>query len=95
MALFITIKAVPSSGKRECTIDKAGKIKCYLTSAPERGKANAELIKYLSKQLKIPQKNITIVRGATSRTKELKIDGELEIDQFCNKLGLEMQQRIV
>lgn len=94
MPLFINIKAVPSSGKQGCAFDKSGTLKCYLKSAPEGGKANAELIKYLSKKLKVPQNEISIVGGTTSRKKRLKIEG-ITLEEFYQKLSLEKQQTIL
>jgi uncharacterized protein YggU (UPF0235/DUF167 family) len=44
-----------------------------VTAVPEDGKANEALIKVLSKALHIPKSAISLVRGATSRVKELEI----------------------
>ena len=95
MPLTIEIKVVPSSGKQCCQRDKSGKIKCYLKSAPEGGKANAELIKFLSKKLSLPQDQLMILQGATSRNKVIKIDADLVIEQLFASLGLEDQKSIV
>lgn len=87
MSLIVEIKVVPSSGKQALRKDSSGLLKCYLKSAPEGGKANAELIKFLSKKLRIPQNQITITSGATSRKKRLKIETSLTLEEFCKKLG--------
>lgn len=42
-------------------------------SQPIEGKANAEIIKLLSKHYKIPQKSIKLIRGAKSKTKTFEI----------------------
>ena len=94
MALIIEVKAVPSSGKQECKTDKSGTIKCFLKSAPEAGKANAELIKFLSKKLKVAQNQITILTGTTSRKKRIKIEADISLDQFCEQVGIELQKAI-
>ena len=72
--ITIDIKVVPSSGKQLCTSDKSGKIKCYVKSPPERGKANQELVKFLSKKLGLPQENVYIISGETSRNKRMRIE---------------------
>jgi len=95
MTLVIEVKVIPSSGKQQCTTDKSGTIKCYLKSAPEGGKANAELIKFLSKQLKVSQKQITILTGTTSRKKRIKIDAKLSRELFCKQMGIFLQQTII
>jgi uncharacterized protein len=42
-------------------------------SRPEGGKANAELIEYLARELRVPQSAIMIVRGLTARRKTVRI----------------------
>lgn len=48
-------------------------LKINLTSVPEKGKANAELIKFLAKTLGISKSNFTILRGETDRYKCIEI----------------------
>lgn len=89
MALLLTIKVIPSSGKQQWRLDKSNVLKCFLKSPPEKGKANAELIKLLANALEIPQAMIEIVGGATARTKRIKIDRAITHAQVLSKLGLE------
>ena len=84
--LILDIKVVPSAGKQRCCLDNTKHLKCYLKSAPERGKANAELISLFSKKLKIPKTSIKIVLGATSRKKRLQIDTELSFESVCENI---------
>jgi uncharacterized protein (TIGR00251 family) len=44
-----------------------------LHSPPEKGRANDELIDLLARALKLPRVNITLIRGATSRLKTVRI----------------------
>ena len=44
-----------------------------LTSKPERGKANRELIKKLAKHFKVSQSQVRIVSGLRSRNKIVEI----------------------
>ena len=44
-----------------------------LHAKPQDGKANAELISFISKLFKIPKTQITLARGDNSRYKQLKI----------------------
>jgi uncharacterized protein (TIGR00251 family) len=44
-----------------------------LKSAPERGKANAELLKRLSKHFNVDRRRIRIVSGLTSRKKVVEV----------------------
>lgn len=52
-------------------------LRIKVTAVPEDGKANEALIKLLSKTLRIPQSRISLVRGDTSRIKQLEIQGEM------------------
>ena len=49
-------------------------LKVNLVSVPEKGKANQELIKHLSKLLKISKSSFTILSGDTDRYKKISID---------------------
>jgi uncharacterized protein (TIGR00251 family) len=51
----------------------------------EKGKANLELIQYLSLALSLPTSNISITKGATSKKKEIKILG-LSQNELINRL---------
>ena len=52
---------------------EANKIRIGLTSKPEKGKANLELIKKLAKHFKVPSSQIRIVSGLKSRRKIVEI----------------------
>ena len=52
--------------------------KTSIKAIPEDGKANAELIKFLSKLLKIPKSKIEIIRGEVSRMKVVRISEEID-----------------
>lgn len=88
------VKAVPSAGRQTAVLDKNNQLKCYLKSPPEDGKANAELIKYLAHALKIPQKEVTIVSGATNRTKLIQIASGHTYAELLDALGIEHQMVI-
>lgn len=48
-------------------------LKINIISVPEKGKANQELIGWLSKKLKIAKSDITIISGELDRYKKLLI----------------------
>jgi uncharacterized protein (TIGR00251 family) len=56
-------------------LDGIAFLKINVISVPEKGKANKELIGFLSKALKMPKKNIEIVSGELDRFKKLSIKG--------------------
>ena len=94
MGLTLEIKVVPGSNRQAFALDKSGIVKCHLKSQPEHGKANAELIKLLSKTLKIPQDALKIITGATARKKLIKIDGNFTLQHIYNLCGIEAQTSI-
>lgn len=49
-------------------------IKIRIKAVPEKGKANEELIKFLSKELSIPKDQITIISGKSTQLKLIRFD---------------------
>jgi len=93
MSVVIEIKVVPASGRVGCKLE-GNRLKCFLKSAPEKGKANKELVAYLAKKLNIPSRHITIITGATSPLKRISIEAEKSFADICNDLGIERQTTI-
>ncbi|HDD69701.1 MAG TPA: DUF167 domain-containing protein [Candidatus Bathyarchaeota archaeon] len=52
---------------------EGNKILVGLTSKPEKGKANLELIKKLAKHFKVPSSHVRIVSGLKSKRKIVEI----------------------
>lgn len=76
---YLRIKVIPKSAKTEIVgiledSEKTQTIKIRIKAAPEKGKANLELIKFLSKQLNVPKQNIIIISGKTDQLKLIKIN---------------------
>lgn len=95
MSLVIEVKVVPGSKTQAFSLDKQGILKCYLKSQPEKGKANEELIKLLSKTLKIPQDHIKVLAGHTGRKKIIKLGHDtLTLPQIYELCGIETQTTI-
>lgn len=53
-------------------------LRVKVTAVPENGKANEALINILAKALRIPKSKISLIRGETSKIKELEIEIEEE-----------------
>ena len=89
-AIFVA-KIVPgSSGQtRICgLLDDMLKVK--VAAAPEKGKANQCLIKFLSKQLGVNKNAVSIISGTTSPVKHVKVSG-MSADTLLKKLNLNEQ----
>jgi hypothetical protein len=52
-----------------------GALKVSLTTPPTDGRANQALIAFLAGQLRIPRARVTLLSGASSRAKSLRIAG--------------------
>jgi uncharacterized protein (TIGR00251 family) len=52
-----------------------GALKISLTTPPTDGRANDALIAFLAERLGVPRARITLLTGATSRSKSLRIAG--------------------
>ena len=68
--IIITLRISPNASKNEIIKTEEG-IKVKITAQPIDGKANKALIEYLSKLLKIPKSLFEIVKGETSKDKNV------------------------
>ena len=55
-------------------------LKVRVRATPIEGRANAALIAFLAKSLKLPKSRFTLVTGDTARLKQIEIDGLEEAD---------------
>jgi len=87
MVIVLEITVIPLSGKNECIVDENGQIKWYLKSAPEKGKANQELIRSIADLFHIPQYTISLATGATGRKKRVKIETNLSKEELVKQIS--------
>lgn len=76
---IVRIKLSPNAsfcGFGELFVNADGQtyLKAYITVAPEKGKANKEIIKVLAKELGIPKQKIELLAGATTHLKKFYIN---------------------
>ena len=69
----VTIKIIPKASNNKIIGYEDEKLKIKINKPPDKNKANIELLKFLSKILKLSISNIEIIKGKTSRIKLLKI----------------------
>ncbi len=65
----IRVKAKPNSRVEAVKQIENDYYEIKVSVPPEKGKANKRIIELLSKHLKIPKSNITIIRGEASKEK--------------------------
>lgn len=83
---LLLVYVQPKAKKNEIEgIDEwRGRLKVKVKAPPVGGKANKELVKFLSKLLGA---EVSIVRGETGREKDLLVRG-MEIEEVKKRLGL-------
>ncbi|MEB3213314.1 MAG: DUF167 domain-containing protein [Leptolyngbyaceae bacterium] len=69
-----TVRVKPNSRCQAIQTAEDGSLLVRLKSPPVDGKANAELIKLLSKEFGVPKSRITITAGVSSRLKRVELD---------------------
>jgi uncharacterized protein len=72
----LSVRIHPGARKNAIHGLHEGALKISLTTPPVDGRANEALIAFLSDQLRIPKARITLLTGATSRSKTLRIEGK-------------------
>lgn len=73
MQFRLTVKVNPGTS-RQHAVWKHNFLKVNLKSPPENGRANEELIRYLSEIFRVDSSRITIDRGEASPEKELVLE---------------------
>lgn len=81
----LIVQAQPSARRNELLSFKQGVLKVKIAASPVKGKANQELISYLSKVLGIAKSQIIIKQGAASK-KKLIIVRDLNQDQLLTAI---------
>ena len=72
--LTIKLKAIPKASKDEIVgLLGDGSLKVRITAAPEKGRANDAICAFLAHELGVARRNVRIIRGETSHTKQVEI----------------------
>jgi uncharacterized protein (TIGR00251 family) len=82
----VTLHVQPNAKRNEVLGFADDTLRLKIAAPPVKGKANKELIDFLSNLLGIGKGAITIEKGLTSRTKVVAIAG-LDRDRIIERLG--------
>ncbi len=79
--LRVRVRLTPKAARtaiRGLAADAAGatRLKVHVTAAPEKGKANAALLKTLAKAWSLPVRDLAVVSGLAKREKVILAKGE-------------------
>ena len=85
-AVIFTAKIIPGSSPptRICGL-LGDMLKIKVEAAPEKGKANQNLIHFLARQLEVKKNAVSIIAGQTSPVKRIRISG-ISAETLLNKL---------
>lgn len=88
MTIKIKVKISPNARQDKiCGYIEKDILKIKIKAKPIDNKANLYLIKYLSKELEIPQSYFVIIKGKTSRKKVLEVSN-IGKKEFIEKLPI-------
>jgi uncharacterized protein (TIGR00251 family) len=73
--ILITVHVVPNARETGILLERDGGITMHVNAPPVKGRANREIVKWLSKKLGTPSSLIRIVAGLTSNLKVIAIIG--------------------
>lgn len=85
--ILVPLKVIPKSSRQQIVGVVQDRLKVKISSAPEAGKANKEVIALFADLLHISRGQIHIQLGETSPLKMLKIEG-ISKEVFLQKTGL-------
>lgn len=72
---LVAIRVQPRASREGVQGVRGEAIAIQLKAAPVDGAANAALLKLLARVLKVPLSSIELVRGATGRSKWIRVEG--------------------
>jgi len=80
MSARIALHVTPKSGRNEICGWRGGELSVRVTAPPEDGKANVAVCKLIAKTLGVPKSAVSVVRGDSSRHKQVEVEGLSEME---------------
>jgi uncharacterized protein len=87
----LRLRIVPNAKRSEVVGPHGDALKLKIAAPALEGRANEELVKFLSEKLGVPRRSITLVSGEKSRDKVVEVEGMEEADVrecICCRGGL-------
>jgi uncharacterized protein YggU (UPF0235/DUF167 family) len=78
----LAVRLTPKGGRDsidgiETLADGRAVLKARVRAAPSEGAANEALCRLIAKEIGVPQRDVTLMAGATARSKRLAISGDV------------------
>ena len=71
----ILLRVSPGAARSEVVGRHADAWKVRVAASPERGRANADVLRLLANALDVPAARLTLVKGGAARDKVIEIEG--------------------
>ncbi len=75
VGVVLTLKVIPRSSVNAVAGVQADALKLKITAPPVDSAANAEVVRFLAQVLDVPRGAVQLLRGATSRHKQVQVVG--------------------
>jgi len=70
----IAVRVSPRASRNAVVLEEGGRIRVYVTTVPEDGRATKEVARLLAKAMGVAKTRLTLIRGATARDKLFRLD---------------------
>lgn len=84
---LLCVRVQPRASRDEVTGVQAGRLRLRLTAPPVDGAANRHLERFLADLFGIATARVAVVRGATSREKQVRVRGPVDLPESLARLG--------
>ncbi len=71
----LTVRVIPRARRNEVGGERAGRLVVRTTAAPVDGRANEAVCRLVATHLGVRHRDVTVVAGARSRDKTLRVGG--------------------
>ncbi|CAG9816827.1 unnamed protein product [Phaedon cochleariae] len=88
--IIIQVLAKPGAKQNAITGITEDGVGIQINAPPSDGEANAELVKYVSNVLRLHKNDVVFEKGFKSRSKKLKIVGNISIEEVRRKISEEI-----
>ncbi len=85
--ILLQIRFTPRSSRRGFLGVENNWLKVAVNAPPDKGAANRELVELISKNLKVPKRDVAILQGSAKRRKLVEIRG-ISREYFQEKINL-------
>jgi uncharacterized protein (TIGR00251 family) len=77
-ALVLTLHVQPGASRTEVAGLHGDALRIRLAAPPVDGKANAELLRFLANAFAVPRRQVSLLRGETSRQKVVRVEAPMQ-----------------